>query len=96
MLKKILSRIYLEDKLYNVIVLHLWKEMRLNDIGTPDEVTLIPLNKIESTQPPIGTKQTEIVTQNTKKGYCFYYNNFCHFKAECRKMNNKHKKQRKN
>ena len=48
--KKILNRAYLEDKPYNDIVLHLEREMRLNGLGAPDEVTLVPLNKIESAQ----------------------------------------------
>ena len=45
--KKILNRAYLEDKPYNDIVLHLEREMRLNGLGAPDEVTLVPLNKVE-------------------------------------------------
>ena len=48
--KKILNRAYLEDKQYNDIVLHLEREMRLNGLGAPDEVTLVPLNKIEPAQ----------------------------------------------
>ena len=48
--KKILNRAYLEDKPYNDIVLHLEREMRLNGLGAPDEVTLVPLNKIEPAQ----------------------------------------------
>ena len=43
--KKILNRAYLEDKPYNYIVHHLEREMRLNGLGAPDEVTLVPLNK---------------------------------------------------
>ena len=43
--KKILNRAYLEDKPYNDKVLHLEREMSLNGLGTPDEVTLVPLNK---------------------------------------------------
>ena len=84
--KKILNRAYLEDKPYNDIVLNLEREMRLNGLGAPDEVTLVPLNKIESTQTKQETKQAENTTQNTKKGYCFYCNKFGHFKAECRKL----------
>ena len=49
-LKKIFNRAYLEDKLYNDIVLHLEREMRLDGLGAPDEVTLVPLNKIEPAQ----------------------------------------------
>ena len=84
--KKILNRAYLEDKPYNDIVLHLEREMRLNGLGAPDEVTLVPLNKIEPTPPKTETKPTETTTQNTRKGYCFYCNKFGHFKAECRKL----------
>ena len=43
--KKILNRAYLEDKPYNDIVLHLEREMRLNGLGAPDEVNLVPLKK---------------------------------------------------
>ena len=42
--------------------------MRLNSLGAPDEVTLVPLNKIESAQTKTETKQAEPITQNTKKG----------------------------
>ena len=67
--KKILKRAYLEDKPYNDIVLHLEREMGLNGLGAPDEVTLVPLNKnkIESAQTKQETKPVENTTQNTKK-----------------------------
>ena len=68
--KKILNRAYLEDKPYNDIVLHLEREMRLNGLGAPDEVTLVPPNKIELDQTKPETKQVKNTTQNTKKGYC--------------------------
>ena len=84
--KKILNRAYLEDKPYNDIVLHLEREMRLNGLGAPDEVTLVPLNKIEPAQTKTEPKPTETTAQTTKKGYCFYCNKFGHYKAECRKM----------
>ena len=84
--QKILNRAYLEDKPYNDIVLHLEREMRLNGLGTPDDVTLVPLNKVEQAPTKTEPKQAENTTQNTKKGYCFYCNKFGHFKAECRKM----------
>ena len=58
--KKILNRAHLEDKPYNDIVLHLEREMRLNGLGTPDEVTLVLSNKIE---PPQHKKPT----QNNRK-----------------------------
>ena len=84
--KKILNRAYLEDKPYNDIVLHLEKEMRLNGLGAQDEVTLVPLNKIEPAQTKPETKQVGNTTQNTKKVYCSYCNKFGHYKAECRKL----------
>ena len=84
--KKILNRAYLEDKPYNDIVLHLEREMRPNGLGAPDEVTLVPLNKVEPAPPNTESKQADNTTQNTKKGYCFYCNKFGHYKAECRKM----------
>ena len=84
--KKILNRAYLEDKPYNDIVLHLEREMRLNGLGAPDEVTLVPLNKIEPTQTKTEPKPAETTAQTTKKGYCFYCKKFGHYKAECRKM----------
>ena len=47
--KKMLKRAYLEDTPINDIVIHLERETRLNGLGAPDEVTLVPLNKIEAT-----------------------------------------------
>ena len=85
-IKKILNRAYLEDKPYNDIVLHLEREMRLNGLGAPDEVTLVPLIKVETAPPKTESKQVDNTTQNVKKGYCFYCNKFGHYKAECRKM----------
>ena len=84
--KKILNREYLEDKPYNDTVLHLEREMRLNGLGAPDEVTLVPLNKIGPAQIKTESKPIEATTQNTIKVYCFYCNKLGHFKAECRKM----------
>ena len=57
-------------------MLHLEKEMRLNGLGTPDEVTLVPLNKVEPAPTKTEPKQAENRTQNSKKGYCFYCNKF--------------------
>ena len=95
--KKILNRAYLEDKPYNDIVLHLERELRLNGLGAPDEVTLVPLNKIEPAQPKTEPKPAETTAQTTKKGYCFYCNKLGHYKAECRKMKrNKWMQTRKN
>ena len=84
--KKILNRAYLEDKPYNDIVLHLEREMRLNGLGAPDEVNLVPLNTIEQAPIKTETKPVENTTQHPKKGYCFYCNKFGHYKAECRKL----------
>ena len=70
--KKILNKAYLEDKPYNDKVLHLEREMRLNGLEALDEMTMIPLKKIEPTQTKNEPKQAENTTQNTKKGYCFY------------------------
>ena len=84
--KKILNRANLEDKPYNDIVLQLEKKMRLNGLGEPDDVTLVPLNKIEPAQTKTEPKPAETTAQTTKKGYCFYCNKFGHHKAECRKM----------
>ena len=55
--KKILNMAYLENKPYNDIVLHLEREMRLNGVGAPDEVTLVLLNKIEPAQ--VANKKTQ-------------------------------------
>ena len=63
--KKILIRAYLEDKPYNDIVLHLEREMRLNGLGAPDEVNLVPLKKIEPAQTKSETKPADNTTQNT-------------------------------
>ena len=84
--KKILNRAYLEDKPYYDIVLHLEREIRFNGLGAPDEITLVPLNKIKPVQTKPETKQVENTTQNTKKGYCFYCNKIGHYKAKCRKL----------
>ena len=84
--KKILNRAYLEDKPYNDIVLHLEREMHLKGLGAPDEVTLVPLNKIEPAQTKTEPKPAKNTAQTTKKGYCFYCNNLGHYNAECRKM----------
>ena len=45
--------------------------MRLNGLGAPDEVILVPLNKIETAKTKTETKPagntTQNTTQNTKK-----------------------------
>ena len=84
--KKILNGAYLEDKPFNDIVLHLEREMRLNGLGAPDDVILVPLNKIEPAQTKTEIKPAQNTTQNIKKRYCFYCYMFGHFKAECQKM----------
>ena len=61
--KKILNRAYLEDKPHNDIVLHLEREMRLNGLGAADEVSLVPLNKIEPAQTKPEIKPTENYSQ---------------------------------
>ena len=57
--KKILNRAYFEDKPHNDSVLHLEREIRLNGLGATDEVTLVPLNKIEPAQPKPEAKLAE-------------------------------------
>ena len=64
--KKRLNRAYLEDKPYNGIVLHLESEMPLDGLGTPDEVNLVPSNKMEPAQTKSETKPAENATQNTQ------------------------------
>ena len=60
--------------------------MRLNGLGAPDQVSLVPLNKIESAQSKPEDKPAENNTQNTKRDVVCYCNKFGHFKAECRKI----------
>ena len=45
--------------------------MRLNGLGTSDEVTLVPLNKIEPAQSKPDAKPAETKTQNTKRDIAF-------------------------
>ena len=79
--QKKLNRAYLEDKPYNEIVLHLEREMRLNDIGIPNEILLISLNKIEQAQTRPKQQPTEDRSNESKRGYCFCCNKFGHFNA---------------
>ena len=66
--KKILNRAYLGDKPYNDIVLHLEREMRLNGLGAPDEVTLVPLNKVEPAPTKTESNQTENLRRTLERG----------------------------
>ena len=77
--QKIPNRAYLEDKPYNEIVLHLEREMRLNGLGTPDDITLVPLNNV------VPTSNTPHNKENTQ-GFCFYCSGYGHYKAQCRKL----------
>ena len=77
--QKILNRAYLEDKPYNEIVLHLEREMRLNGLGTPDEITLVPLNNVAPTSNTPHNKEN-------KRGLCFHCSRYGHYKAQCRKL----------
>ena len=45
--------------------------MRLNGLGAPDDVTLVPLNKVEPAPTKTEPKQAENATQNTKKSTAF-------------------------
>ena len=53
--------------------------MRLNGLGAPDDVTLVPLNHIETTS--ASTTEDE-----PKRGFCFYCNKYGLYKAHCRKL----------
>ena len=57
--KKISNRAYLEYKLYNDIVLHLEREMRLIGLGAPDETTLIALNLVDAVSPKEKKEQQQ-------------------------------------
>ena len=77
--KNILNRVYLEDKPYNDIVLHLEREMRINRLGAPDETTLVPLNTVDAVA-------TEDNKEQQQRGYCFHCGNYRHYKAQCRRL----------
>ena len=66
--KKIINRAYLEDKPYNDIVLHLEREMRLNGLGAPDEVNLVPLNKVEPAPPTLSPNRPTTRRETPRKG----------------------------
>ena len=83
--KKTLNEAHLEDKPYNDIVLRLEKERRLNGLGASDEVTLVPLNVLETAQPKTETKPVENTTQKIKKVYCFYAMNSAISKPNAKK-----------
>ena len=71
-----LNRAYPEDKVYNDIVLHFDRKMRLNGLGTPDEITLVSINKVQASQPPIETKPVENRVQNNKIDTAFTARSF--------------------
>ena len=77
--ENILNRVYLEDKPYNDIVLHLEREMRLNGLGAPDETTLVPLNTVDT----VGTEDKK---EQQQRGYCFHCGKYGHYKAQCRRL----------
>ena len=55
--KKIFSSAYLKDKVYNDIVLHMEREMRLNGLGAIEEVSLVQVAHRPSES---KTRQTEV------------------------------------
>ena len=57
--KKILNHAYLEAKPHNDIVLYLERELQINGLGAPDDVTLFPLNNIETTPASITNGETK-------------------------------------
>ena len=42
--------------------------MRLNGLGAPDEVNLVPLNKVEPAPPKTESTQVDNTTQNVEGG----------------------------
>ena len=66
--KKILNRAYLEVKPYNDTVLHLEREMRLNGLGTPDEVTLVPLHKMNRRKQKLNPNKWKLPLKPLKRG----------------------------
>ena len=76
--KKIINRAYLEDKPYNVIVLHLEREMRLNGQGAPDDTTLVPRNTVDAVV-------TDEKKEQQQRGYCFHCGKYGHYKAQYRR-----------
>ena len=77
--QKILIRAYLEDKSYNEIVLHLEREMRLNGLGAPDDIALVPHNNVA----PASNTQNN---KENRRGFCFYCSRYVHYKAQHRQL----------
>ena len=78
-LKKFLNRAYLEDKPYNDIVLPLEKQLSLNELGAPEETTLVPLNTVD-------VRYLEQKKKSNHRGYCFHCGRYGHYKGQCRKL----------
>ena len=77
--KKILNQTNPEDKANNDIILYLEREMRLNGLGTLDEITLIPLNSVNAAAPEEKKEQQH-------GGYCFHCSRYGHCKAQSRRL----------
>ena len=69
----------MEDKPYNIIVLHLEREMRLNRLGAPDETSLILRVSVDAVV-------TEDEKEQQQRGYCFHCGKYGHFKVQCRRL----------
>ena len=59
--------------------------MRLNGLGTSDEITLVPLNKIEASQPPIETKPVENRVQSNENDTASTVTNLATSKQKAKK-----------
>ena len=53
--------------------------MRLNCLGAPDDITLVPLSNF------LPTSNTPKNKEN-RRGFCFYCSRYGHYKAQCRKL----------
>ena len=67
--------------------------MRLNGLGAPDEVTLVPLNRIEPAQRKIETKPIESSSENTQNGFAFIATNLAISELIVEKKRKKNKRQ---
>ena len=81
-IKMTLNSVYLEDKPYNDIVLHLEREVRLNGLGAPHETTLVPLNTSDAAAPEAKEEQPQ-------RGHWFHCNRYV---GQCKAQCHKHKK----